>query len=144
MCAATEFLLDAEKLVVLRHPVGAAERTGLDLTGVGRHCDVGDGGVLRFAGTVGSNRGIAVTMRHFDSVKGLGERTNLVDFDKNRVGSTHFDTLLEEADVGYEQVVTYELAAFADTLGEAYPVVPVVLIQTVFDGVDGVLVDKFF
>ena len=42
----TELLLNADELVVLSHAVGAAERTGLDLSAVGSHCDVGDGSVL--------------------------------------------------------------------------------------------------
>ena len=37
-----EFLLDAEKLVVFGHTVGAACGTGLDLAGVGSHSDIGD------------------------------------------------------------------------------------------------------
>src|SRR3712207_4062371 len=45
-----ELLLDADELVVLGQAVGAAEGSGLDLTAVGRHREVGDGGVLGFAG----------------------------------------------------------------------------------------------
>ena len=41
-----ELFLDADELVVLSHTVGAAHRTGLDLTTVGSHGDVGDGGIL--------------------------------------------------------------------------------------------------
>ena len=41
-----ELFLDADELVVLGHTIGAAHRTGLDLTTVGSHGDVGDGGIL--------------------------------------------------------------------------------------------------
>ena len=51
----TEFLFDAEELVVLSHTVGAAERTGLDLTRVGSHGDVSDGSIFSFARTVRSH-----------------------------------------------------------------------------------------
>ena len=44
-----EFLLDAEKLVVLRHTVRTACRTGLDLAGVSCNCDVSDSSVFSFA-----------------------------------------------------------------------------------------------
>src|SRR5689334_12440740 len=44
-----QLLLDAQQLVVLRHPVGAARRPGLDLTGVGGDREVGDGDVLGLA-----------------------------------------------------------------------------------------------
>src|SRR5690606_7433004 len=43
-------LLDTQQLVVLGHAVAAAQRAGLDLGGGGGHGDVGDGGVLGFAG----------------------------------------------------------------------------------------------
>jgi hypothetical protein len=52
---AAEQLLDAQQLVVLRQPVGAAERTGLDLAAVRRHGDVGDGRVFGFAGAMAEN-----------------------------------------------------------------------------------------
>ena len=42
-----EHLLDAQQLVVLADAVGAAERAGLDLAGVGGHGDVGDGACPR-------------------------------------------------------------------------------------------------
>src|SRR4051794_22814499 len=44
-----ELLLDAQQLVVLRHAVGPGRGSGLDLTAVGGHCEVGDGGVLGLA-----------------------------------------------------------------------------------------------
>ena len=44
-----EFLFDAEELVVLGHAVGTAHGACLNLTGVGSHCDVGNGGVLGLA-----------------------------------------------------------------------------------------------
>ena len=47
-----ELLLDAEQLVVLGHAVGAAQRTGLDLSAVGGNCDVGDCGVLGLTAAV--------------------------------------------------------------------------------------------
>ena len=39
----TQFLLNAEQLVVLGDPVGTAQRTGFDLTRVGSHCNVCNG-----------------------------------------------------------------------------------------------------
>src|SRR4051812_43831899 len=44
-----ELGLDAEQLVVLRHPLGPRRGTGLDLTAVGRDGEVGDRGVLGLA-----------------------------------------------------------------------------------------------
>ena len=83
-----------------------------------------------------------MTVCHLDSVESLCERTNLVNLDKDRVSSTHLDTLLQELHVGNEQVVAYELALVAYALCKFYPVLPVVLVETVLDRVDRILVDE--
>ena len=48
----TEFLFDAEELVVLGHTVGTAERTGLDLTRVRSYSDVSDRSIFRLTRAV--------------------------------------------------------------------------------------------
>ena len=83
-----KFLFDAEELVVFRDTVGTAHRTGLDLAGVGGHRDVGDGGVLGFTRAVRDHRGVAVFLGEFDRVEGLGEGTDLVHLDEDRVGDS--------------------------------------------------------
>ena len=47
-----ELFFDAEELIVLGDAVGAAGRAGLDLTRAGRYRQIGDEGILRFAGTM--------------------------------------------------------------------------------------------
>src|SRR3954451_10451867 len=47
-----QLLLDADQLIVFGDAVGARERAGLDLAGVGGNSDVGDGVVLGFAGAM--------------------------------------------------------------------------------------------
>lgn len=139
---ATELFLDADELVVLSHTVGAAHRTGLNLAGVGSHGNVGNGGILGFARAVRGYSVVAGTVSHFYGFEGFGKRTYLVHLDKNSVGSAHVDTLLEELSVGYKEVVAHELAAVTDALGEFYPVVPVVLVETVLDRVDRIFGDE--
>src|SRR5690606_39506170 len=51
----TQLLFDAQQLVVLGYPVGAAQRTGLDLTGSSTHGQVGNGVVLGLAAAVGDD-----------------------------------------------------------------------------------------
>ena len=60
-----EQLLDAEQLIVFGDAVGAAERAGFDLPGVGCHRYVCDGRVLRFTGTMADNDGVTVLLREF-------------------------------------------------------------------------------
>src|SRR4029450_66583 len=47
-----QFLFDPEELIVLGRPLTAAGSTGLDLPGIGRHREIGDGDVLGFTGAV--------------------------------------------------------------------------------------------
>ena len=55
-----EKLFDAQQLVVLRHAVGAAERAGLDLAGVRRDGNVGNGRVFSLARAMADDGGILV------------------------------------------------------------------------------------
>src|SRR5208283_2485208 len=81
----TEQLFDAQKLVVFRQTIRAAQGTGLDLAAVRGHGYVGDGCVLGFAGAVREDGGVAVELRELHGVERLGKRTNLVHFHKNGI-----------------------------------------------------------
>ena len=54
-CVRAKLFLDTEELVVFGDAVGATEGAGLDLATVGCNCDISDGGVFGFTGTVGEN-----------------------------------------------------------------------------------------
>src|SRR4029453_8109169 len=47
-----QFLLDPEELIILCRPLAAAGSTGLDLPGVRRHCEIGNGDIFGFTGAV--------------------------------------------------------------------------------------------
>jgi len=49
MRCATQFLFDAQQLVVLRHAIGARRRAGLDLPGIRRHHQVGNRDIFTLA-----------------------------------------------------------------------------------------------
>src|SRR5262249_25647551 len=66
---ALQVFFDAQELIVLRDPVRAARRTGLDLPGVRGHGQVGDGRVLGFPAAVTDDRRVAVTPRQLDGVQ---------------------------------------------------------------------------
>ena len=128
-----KFDFNAHEAVVLGDAVCTAQGTGLDLAAVGSNCDVGNGGVLGFAGTVAGDGGVTVTVSHLNGVEGFGKGTNLVDLDEDGVACTHLDALLEVLDVGYEEVVANELALVADSLGELHPAFPVFLAEAIGD-----------
>ena len=85
-----------------------------------------------------------MTMSHLDSIQSLSKRANLVHLDKDRVGSTHFDALLQELHVGNKEVITNQLATVADGSCKLHPVVPIILVKTVLDGIDRIFGDEFF
>src|SRR6218665_3898344 len=118
-----QILFDAQQLVVLGDAVGAAQRTGVDLAGVGAHGDVGNGAVLGLARAVRDHGGVAGALGHFYRGKGFGQRADLVDLDQDRVGDALVYALLEEPGVGHEQVVAHQLHLVAQALAQLLPAV---------------------
>ena len=56
-------LFDPQQLIIFGGPIRAAQRAGLDLTGVAGHHHVRDRGVFRFPRAVRHHRGIAGAVR---------------------------------------------------------------------------------
>src|SRR3954454_2983513 len=137
-----ELLLDAQELVVFGGAVGARKGAGLDLTAIGGDREVGDGGILGFAGAVRHHRGVAGLVRHLDGGERLGQRADLVDLDQDRVGPSGLDAFGEALDVGDEEIVTDELALLADEVGQLLPAVHVVFRHAVLDGHDRIARDE--
>ena len=77
-----------------------------------------------------------MTMSHLYSIQSLSKRADLVHLDKDRVSSTHSDALLQELHVGNKEVVADQLATVTDGRRKLHPVVPIVLVKTVLDGID--------
>ena len=65
----------------------------------------------------------------------------LVHLDEDRVGDALFDAAPQPLRVGDEEVITDELAAIPDPLGEELPAIPVLLGHPVLDRYDRVAVD---
>jgi hypothetical protein len=57
-----------------------------------------------------------------------GQRADLVDLAQQAVGRLAVERHLDTFDIGYHQVVSYELDAIADTFDQQRPVVPVSLV----------------
>src|SRR5208283_1131108 len=101
--------LNAQELVVFTDAVGAAEAAGLDLADARGDDDVGNGAVLRLPAAVADDRLVAVALRQRDAIERLGERTNLVDLDQDRIGYALVDTTLKKFHIGDEVVVADQL-----------------------------------
>src|SRR5580658_6458762 len=139
--AAAQLFLNAEQLVVLCNAVGAADGARLDLSYAGRNGEVGDEGVLGFAGAVRDDRGVAVTAAQVDSLKGFGNSADLVDLDENRIAYAFLNATLQALYIGDENVIAHQLDAAAELIRKNPPAVPVIFGQAVFEGHDRVLAD---
>ncbi|SRR6266849_97704 len=104
-----EFLFDAEELVVFGDAVGAAGGAGLDLACGGSHGEIGDKGVLGFAGTVRDYGVVAGFAGQLDGVDGFGDSADLIELDENGVGDALFDAAGKDLRVGDENVVADQL-----------------------------------
>ncbi len=79
------------------------------------------------------NSSVTVTLCELYCTQSLSQRTDLVNLNENRVGAAFFDTAFKILNIGYEKVVTNELATVADKIGENLPACPVVFSHTVLD-----------
>src|SRR6201998_1132697 len=104
-----QFFLNPQQLVVLGDAVGTRGGAGFDLAGAGRDRQIGDKGVFSFAGTVGDHRRVPVAPRQIDGLQSLADCPDLVNLDQNRVGHAFVDALLQELNIGHEDVVTDQL-----------------------------------
>mgnify|MGYP007000545899 CR=1 FL=1 len=104
-----QLVLDKQQLVVLVDALATGGSTGLDLTRVGGHREIGDGGVLGLTGTVGGHGLEARTVRTLHGLERLGQRTDLVHLDEQGVGRLLINAALETLGVGHEEVVTDDL-----------------------------------
>ena len=88
---------------------GTAQRTGFDLTGVGGHGQVGNGGVFGLTAAVRNNAGVTGAFGHLNGFQRLGQGADLVDLDQDGVGNPFFNAFFEDFAVGDEQIVADDL-----------------------------------
>src|SRR5471032_844247 len=68
-----QLLFDTQQLVVLGDTVRTAQRTGLDLASRSTDCQVGNGRIFGFAGTVRDHRRVTSRLGHLDGFQGFGQ-----------------------------------------------------------------------
>lgn len=134
-----QILFNAEQLVVLRHALTAAGGTGFDLAGIHRNRQIGNGGILRLAGTVRHNGGITRAVGHLNGVQGFGQRTDLIQLNQDGVAAAVLNALLQTLGVRYKQIVADQLELIAQACGQFLPAFPVFFIERILQRSDGVL-----
>src|SRR4051812_28680403 len=66
---ATQIFFDAQKLIVFSDAIRARQRSGFYLARVSRDGQIGDEGILCFAGAMRDDRGATVSLRELDAVQ---------------------------------------------------------------------------
>lgn len=85
--SSSQLLLDTENLVVLGQTLGAARRSGLDLTSGQANDQVGNKRVLGLTGTMRHHRAPASALGELVSIDGFGDTADLVDLKQQAIAS---------------------------------------------------------
>ena len=132
-CACAQLVLDSEQLIVFCNTLRSARSTGLDLAGVECYCKICNGSVCSLTGTMGRNRGITSFVSHLDCFQCLRYGTDLVQFDKDGISCTQFDTFCKSLGIGNEEIIANQLYFISQSCSEFLPAFPVFLIQTILE-----------
>ena len=81
-------------------------------------------------------------MSHLDGLQSLGNGSDLIQLNQNGVSAPQSDSLLKALCIGNEQIVAHKLYLIAQFFGHILPAFPVLLIQTVLNGINGILLTK--
>src|SRR6185503_20602090 len=73
-CSVAQVCFDAQQLIVFGDAIGARQRSGLDLSGIGGDGEIGDERILCLTGSMRDDCRAAVCLRERDTVESLGER----------------------------------------------------------------------
>ena len=141
-CGVAEVLFDAQQLVVLSNALVASRSTGLDLATVETDSQVSDGGVLSLTGAVRHHGIVTGVVGHCDGLEGLRQRTDLVDLDQQSVSGLLLNALSQTLRVGNEEVIADNLDLVTKLSGQGSVALPVILLQRILDGDDGVVLNQ--
>ena len=122
-----ERLLDAEQLVVLRDAIGAAGRSGFDLSGIGRNGEVGNRHVFGLAGPVRDDACVARLARHGHRLERFRHGADLIHLHEQCVSYPFGNTALEDFWIRDEHIVADELNLVANLLRQQLQPVPIAL-----------------
>ena len=92
-CAACQFFLNGEQAVVFGGPFSTTWRTGFDIARLQANCQIRDGRIIRFSGTVRQNRAVPGVLCHLDHLHRLCQCADLVWFDEDRVAESLTDAI---------------------------------------------------
>ena len=107
-------------------------------------CQVGNGAVFGFTGTVAHYAGVAVAFGQVNGFQGFAQCTDLVDFDQQMRLPRLFDAFSQDFDwLRTSRRRPIELLP-PNFFGQQFPAFPVVFVHTVFDGNNWEFVNQAF
>ena len=137
-------LFEHEQPVLYCEALGAGDGADFELSHAGGDGEVCEKRVFRFA-TAGTDDGSPTGgAGGVDYGEGLGEGADLVHLDEDGVGGSGFNGAVEAGGICGEEVVADHLNLRAEALCEGGPLVPCVLLETVFERDNGVFLAPGF
>ena len=128
-----QLLLDADQLVVLREPLGAAGSSCLDMASRETHNQVGNEAVLGLTRSVRDKYSPSVVLAHLVGLDGLSDGADLVDLQQQGVAGLLLDGSSNPHLVGHQEVVTHNLVVLAQRTGQFLESCPIFLVVGVFN-----------
>ena len=117
--------------ISLHAPNGS--RSGLDLAGIQRYCKICNRCVLCLTGTVGRNCCVTCFVCHLDCFKSLRYRSNLIQFDQNRISASKLNSFRQSLCVCDKKIISNQLNFISQLCCQLFPAFPVFLIKCIFD-----------
>ncbi|TMW49879.1 hypothetical protein DOY81_005060 [Sarcophaga bullata] len=136
-----QFFFDAENLIVFSQTFRAARSASLNLTSRQTNDQISDEGILSFAGTMRYHGAPAVLFGQQMGLDGFGNGTNLVDLQQQTVAGLLFNGSLDTFGIGDSQIITNDLNAGSGS--KFSPGIPMILIEGIFNGYNGEVLDEF-
>src|SRR5699024_11768903 len=99
-----------------------------------------NGGIFRFAGAMRNNGRVVIFVGYFNSIHLFSKRTDLVNLNQDGVSYALLNAPRQTFGIGHKKIITYQLYTIANGIGQLLPAVPVVFIQCIFNGYDGIFI----
>ena len=68
-----------------------------------------------------------------DRIKRFRQRSDLIEFDQNRIGRLKLDPTADPPGVRYKQIISYQLNILSQTAGKLLSAFPVIFCQSIFN-----------
>ena len=128
----TQLFLYAEKLIIFSNTLASGRCSCLNLAGIQCYCKICDSCIFCLAGTVGRNCCVTCFVCHLDCFKSLRYRSNLIQFDQNRISASKLNSFRQSLCVCDKKIISNQLNFISQLCCQLFPAFPVFLIKCIF------------